>query len=226
VSSDPGRIVALVPVGTASVLRQRGWEVDELDDQAGVARWCASLVEAEALCERDLPSGTAVSWRKGSVVGGFVSGYPGVAPELGGAAPAFVLWPDGGESFVESVGELAQLMRGRMQWLAQLASQAGFPDVEVAQATSRTLAALDRLEETGVLGYDAGGPIHDVRCGAQIEPVAQLRWKGFRDGWRGVAPDPVAHPLNGHPVHGDRQGAYVGMWRQGVEDGIQARTQS
>jgi hypothetical protein len=223
VSADRGRIVALVPLGVAGVLRERGWEVDDLDDEAGVARWCTSLPEAKALCERDLPRGTAVNWAQAALIGGFVSGYPGVGPEMGGPMPAFVLWPDGGESHAESVGALTRMMRGRMQWLAQMASTACFEAADISQATSRTLAALDRLEETGVLSYDASGPIHDVRSGAVIVPVAKLRRDGFRDGWRGCASS-----LDDHPVHGERhpRGAYADVWRGGVTDGIRARAEN
>jgi hypothetical protein len=141
---------------------------------------------------------------------------------MGGPVPAFVLWPDGAESYAESVGDLAQLMRERMPWLAQLASEAGFAEAEINQATSRTLAALDRLEETGILSYDAGGPIHDVRCAAVIVPVAKLRRDGFQDGWRGSA-----SPVDDHPIHRWRhpRGAYLDVWRRGVTDGIQARAQ-
>jgi hypothetical protein len=104
-----------------------------------------------------------------------------------------------------------------------MASTAGFAEAEISRATSRTLAALDRLEETGVLSYDAYGPIHDVRCAAIILPVAKLHWDGFRHGWRDSATS-----LGDHPVHRERhpQGAYADAWRRGVTDGIRARNES
>jgi len=222
-----GRAVARVfdPQVTRSVLRDRGWTVDELSDPALVMPYGAfsSLAAVRERAGRDLPVGTAVSWSStgGTTVGGFVVGDDAVAPPIGDRFPAFVLWPDATEDQAGSVVELSALLRGRLDWLDQLAIDAGLERAEIESGHADAERALDALERYGTLTLACCGPRYHSRCAARVQPAALVGWDGFRAGWE--QPDRRPAKERRHPVHPEHAGMFLSCWRDGVRHGLEAR---
>lgn len=221
-----GRAVARVfdPAVTRSGLRDRGWTVDELDDPAMVVPYngFSSLADARAYAARDLPAGTAVGWVSagGATVGGFVVGDDTVAPPIADRFPAFVLWPDATEDEAASNVELSTLLRGRMDWLCQLAIDRGLKPAEITSGRAEAEQALDVLASVGTLNTNCCGPKYHVLCAARVQPVALVRWDGFRAGWEW--PDGPAAQERRHPVHAEHAGRFLRCWRDGVQHGVEA----
>lgn len=227
---QPGRALAWLRSSSLSVsdLREMGWRVDDLglDDLVLPLRDFAQLEEAKAAATQDFPPGTTVNWRTrdGQLAGGFIVGHEGVAPPLGELVPAFVLWPDHSENHVETRRKLAGLLRERLEWLVELALAAGFDADEIQSGQAEALRALTELEAGGRLTPACCGPRHDVRCVAKVEPLAWLRWDGFREGWD----RPDGPPINErrHAVHYQYEGEFQRFWREAVSTGIAARRQA
>jgi hypothetical protein len=222
-----GRAVARVfdATVTRGGLRDRGWTVGELNDPAMVLpyRGFSSLAEARACAARDLPAGTAVGWASadGFTVGGFVVGDDTVAPPIADRFPAFVLWPDATEDEAASNVELSTVLRGRMDWLCQLAIDRGLEPAEITSGRAEAEQALEVLASTGRLNATCCGPKYHVLCAARLQPVALVRWDGFRAGWE--RPDgPPTHELR-HPVHPEHSGSFLRCWRDGFQHGVEAR---
>jgi hypothetical protein len=222
-----GRAVARVldPAVTRSGLRDRGWTVDELRDPAMVVPYStfSSLAEARACAARDLPAGTAVGWVSagGVTVGGFVVGDDTIAPRIADRFPAFVLWPDATEDEAASNVELSAVLRGRMDWLCQLAIDRGLEPAEITSGRAEAEQALDVRARVGTLTTTCCGPKYHVLCAARVQPVALVRWDGFRAGWE--RPDGPAVQERRHPVHPEHAGRFLRCWRDGVQHGVDAR---
>jgi hypothetical protein len=199
----------------AERLEQSGWYVADRDfgRMAAIADF-ESLSEARAAAERDLPAGVPVNCSGG----GFVVGYDGVAPEPGGSVPAYVLWPDGGQRLVHTREELAAALRERLDWLCERARELDLEGVETGRAAAAR--AIDAVAAGGELTNEARGPVFREGCTASVEPVARLRWDGFRHGWE---------RLEGRPAEDRRppcyqfDGAFADVWRDGFRAGEQAR---
>jgi hypothetical protein len=208
-----------------TALRDRGWTVDDLSDPAMVVPYgtFSSLTEARARAARDLPAGTAVGWvsERGLTVGGFVVGDETVAPPIADRFPAFVLWPDASEDEAGSVAELSALLRGRLDWLCQLAIDAGLDAAEITHGRAEAEQVLDVLERVGTRTTACCGPKYHVLCAARIQPVALVRWDGFRAGWE--HPDGLTAQERRHPVHPDQAGRFLTCWRDGLRHGVEAR---
>jgi hypothetical protein len=221
-----GRALARVcaPHLTPERFRGLGWHVDDLKDLVVPYADFRSFEAAKAAAAADLPPGTTVSWstHDGRVAGGFIVGHDGLAPPLAGVVPAFVLWPDRSQDYVETVRQLAALLRERLDWLADLALTEGFRPNDVAAGHAAALRALDQLESNnGRLRPECCGPFFDVRCAALVEPVGRLRWDGFREGWDEPDGPPASDRL--HPVHYEHAGDSLRVWRQAVAEGLNAR---
>jgi hypothetical protein len=224
-----GRAVAEVRGSELSVerLRALGWNVDDLDiDLLIPYRAFPSLEDARATASADLPPGTTVNWttKDGTLGGGFIVGYDQLAPPLAGIVPAYVLWPDGSQDFVEGVGELVSVLRQRLDWLVDLAHAAMFPAVEIDAGRAAALRALQVLAVDGRLTPECCGPLYDVRCAANVEPIGRLRWDGFSEGWN--EPDGPPSSQRRHPVQYDYGGDFQQAWRDAVEEGVSARRRS
>ena len=187
------------------------WQVDDLEfERMAVIGDFDDLNSATAAAARDLPTGVPVSHPGG----GFIVGHEGVAPPPGGLLPAYVLWPDGEERLVETRGELARALRERMDWQCERARAEGLEGVEAGREDA--LRAIESLAAGGELTNEARGPVFHSACATCIEPVARLRWDGFRYGW---------HRVEGRPAEERRppcyefDGAFVEVWRDGFRAG-------
>ena len=216
-----GTVCGSVPAGDR--LRALGWGALELEQELIVDRVFQSLEDAKMAATADLPSGTTVYWSgdDDSLCGGFIVGFDGVAPSLAGNVPAYVLWPDGSQDFVETVEGLVRLLRERLEWLVELARAAKFPEGDVDAGRARAIGALEVLAVDGTLTPECCGPFFDVRCAASVVPAGRLRWDGFADGWN--EPDGPPPSERAHPIHYSYDGDFRRLWRNAVEEGITAR---
>jgi hypothetical protein len=223
----PGRAVGRVRGSAASAerLRALGWGVLEVEQELIVDRVFRSLEEAKTAATTDLPPRTTVHWSgdNESLSGGFIVGFDAVAPPLAGIVPAYVLWPDGSQDFVETVDGLVGLLRERLEWLVDLA-RASFPEGDVEMGRATAIRALEVLAVDGTLRPECCGPFFDVRCAASVEPVGLLRWGGFADGWDEPDGPPASERL--HPSHYTYDGDFRESWRAAVDEGIAARRRS
>jgi hypothetical protein len=148
-------------------------------------------------------------------------------------------YPDGIEATASSWGELADLLRERLDGLAELvgsgprpgalADMPGWSAERIMAGREGALAAIDALEREQRLSAEISGPFHDVRCSAFISPLHQLRWDGFTKGWLGNehAPAGGGHPmLLGNLMIPDYNGEAHRIYRDGVQEGIEARRRS
>jgi hypothetical protein len=235
-TSQPGRALAWVrtpyiertPSISTQDLREMGWQADDLASEEVILpfRDFPSLEAAKTSAARDLPAGTTVNWGTldRRLRGGFIVGHDGVAPPLGELLPAFVLWPDHSESRVETHVQLAGLLRDRLDWLVELALGAGLDASEVKSGRDEALRTLAELEAGGQLSPSFLGPYNDVRCVAKVEPLAWIRWDGFREGWD----RPDGPPVNErrHAVQYEYEGEFQRFWRDALREGIVARQQT
>jgi hypothetical protein len=131
-----------------------------------------------------------------------------------------VLWADGEERVVDTAGELAAALRDRLPWSCARASELGLGDVEAGREAA--LLAIDALAAGGELTTAALGPASDLKCSARVQPLAHLRWDGFRHGWE--SPDGAPAEERHHPSHIDYgfDGSFTEVWRQGVRAGAAA----
>jgi hypothetical protein len=227
-SDGSGRALAQVysKAVTLDAVHARGWAADDLRDldvPLMPYRDFASYQEAQAIAARDLPLGTTVSWTPcdGRLFGGFVVGRENVAPPLGGLMPAFILWPDFSELYVETRDQLVDALRDRLDWLVALGLEDGVDAKRLAAGRVAMLRALERVAAGERFTIEARGPVFEGRCAASVEPVAGMRWDGFRAGW-----DEPAEPADKrrHPIHYDYAGAFQELWRDAVRSGISARS--
>jgi hypothetical protein len=195
------------PTITRQSLRDRGWSVDDLNDPAMVVPHgdFPSLEIAHQRASRDLPAATAVHWMSqgGITMGGFVVGYDDVAPPIADRFPAFVV-----------------VMRNRMDWLVQVALDAGGGEAEIAEGRAEAERTLDELE-TGSPIPSCLGPRHHVACAPRVQPRALLRWDGFRSGWEREDERPAEQRR--HPVHPGHTGDFLDSWQDGIRMGADAR---
>jgi hypothetical protein len=224
-SEASGRALAMIysDAPTLAEVLARGWEADDFRDLEDVPlmpyRDFASFEEAKAIAARDLPAGTTVGWSShgGYRRGGFVVGYEHVAPPLGELTPAYVLWPDFSELYVETRDQLVGALRDRLDWIAELALEDGMDTVQVEAGRVAMLHALDKVVAGDRVRAQDCGPLWCRRW--TIEPVADIHWNGFRRGWDD--PDEPADERH-HPVHYDYAGAFQDLWRDAVRSGIAA----
>jgi hypothetical protein len=196
-------------------LTQAGWQVYDMDfGRISATGDFEDLAAARRAAERDLPSGVPVL-HSGF---GFFVGHDGVGPAPGGLLPAYVLWPDGAERLVEAREELADALRGRLDWLCERAAAAGREDVPVGREAA--LRAIDAFAAGGELTHQAQGPVHDGSCMAHVMPVAGLRWDGFRHGWERGEDRPAEERR--HPGGHRFDGAFTEVWREGFRAGAAA----
>jgi hypothetical protein len=224
VEQEAGRAIAKIrsTIGLGD-LGERGWSADDLGpDLLMPFRDFSSLDEAKAAAAQDLPLLTPVSWSSntGRQTGGFVVGHHELGPGVQGVTPAVLLWPDGSEQYVVTDDELASTVTAGLTELTALARAAGFVEQEVLAGQQAAATALDEFAAGGPLTIACLGPIHDVRCAVTVEPVAKLRWTGFREGWTSPTGEPSRH--RHHPVHGARDGELQRVWRSGLDEGMTA----
>ena len=222
-----GRALARVfdPTITRQSLRDRGWTVDDLNDPAMVVpyRDFPSLDVAFRHAKRDLPVATAVHWMSqgGITMGGFVVGHDGVAPPIADRFPAFVLWPDGSQDTIESTRDFVVLLRNRMDWLVQVALDAGLDEAEIADGRAEAERTLNELETAGSPIPTCRGPRYHVACAARVQPRALVRWDGFRSGWEREDERPIDQRR--HPVHPGHTEGFLDCWQDGLRMGADAR---
>lgn len=198
----------------AERLVRSGWEVDDLDfERMAVIGDFHDLESATSAAARDLPAGVPVSHPGG----GFIVGHEGVAPRPGGLLPAYVLWPDGEERLVETRDELARALRDRLDWQCERARAKGLEGVEAGR--ERALRAIDAVAAGGELTNEARGPVFHSACATCVEPVARLRWDGFRYGWQRVEGRPAEER---RPPCYQFEGAFAEVWRDAFRAGEEA----
>jgi hypothetical protein len=142
----------------------------------------SSLTVARSRAARDLPAGTAVGWMSegGIMVGGFVVGNDTAAPPIADRFPAFVLWPDATEDEAGSVAAAQHAAAGSAGLALSTRDRSRSRPGGNHGGRAEAEQALDVLERVGTLTTACYGPKYHVLCAARIQPVALVRWDGFR----------------------------------------------
>jgi hypothetical protein len=213
--------IAVVIDAESSVARavRDGWDsgAKVSADRRLISRRFGSLAVAAESAARLLPVGTPVRWRGATgSVGMFLTGLPEIGPGIGDLVPAIILFPTNRQVEVVTLSAMANVLERGVSKLIARGSEMLSAD-ELRSGRTRMERTLDRLRAGAPPADLTFGPAPHLDCSALIVPLADIRARGFAEGWT------ERQPAQQHPVLGDVDGVLQREWDEAVRAGAQAK---